>query len=47
MARDTFYQCMVKNNENTEACKDEEKIYHSKCLTSWVSLAATNACSCA
>lgn len=37
MARDTFYQCMVKNNENTEACKNEEKLYHSKCLTSWVS----------
>ena len=38
VARDAFYQCMVRQNEQVEACKAQEQKYHSKCLKSWVSL---------
>lgn len=38
LARDEFYECMVKNNEQAEACMTQRQKYSSKCLSSWVSI---------
>jgi len=35
-ARDAFYECKVKHNEEESPCEELKKVYHSSCLASWV-----------
>lgn len=36
-AKDKYYECMVRNNESMDACKELMDKFHSSCLKSWVS----------
>lgn len=37
-ARDSYYECKVKNPANQSLCDALKKEYHESCLPSWVSL---------
>ena len=36
VARDAFYECKAKHNEEEAPCEELKRAYHSSCLTSWV-----------
>eukprot|EP01010_Urceolus_cornutus_P002239 NODE_2856_length_457_cov_479.306373_g2258_i0.p1 GENE.NODE_2856_length_457_cov_479.306373_g2258_i0~~NODE_2856_length_457_cov_479.306373_g2258_i0.p1 ORF type:complete len:98 (+),score=12.61 NODE_2856_length_457_cov_479.306373_g2258_i0:77-370(+) len=34
-SKDTFYQCLDKNDQNADACEEQQKVYIGKCSVSY------------
>lgn len=35
-ARDIYFECLDKNDEDENKCLEEQKAYHGSCLKAWV-----------